>query len=34
MGAASRAMALAHYDERRWRADWIAAIDAYLGRAR
>jgi glycosyltransferase involved in cell wall biosynthesis len=34
MGAASRAMALAHYDERRWRADWITAIDAFVGRAR
>lgn len=34
MGAASRAMALAHYDERRWRADWISAIDAFVSRGR
>jgi len=30
MGAASRAMAVAQYDERRWRADWIAAVDGYM----
>lgn len=30
MGAASRAMAVAQYDERRWRADWIAAVDRFM----
>lgn len=30
MGAASRAMAVAQYDERRWRADWITAIDHFM----
>lgn len=30
MGAASRAMAVAQYDERRWRADWITTIDNFM----
>ena len=30
MGAASRAMAVREYDERRWRSDWITQIDGYL----
>lgn len=30
MGAASRAMALAHYSEDRWRSDWIALTRRYV----
>lgn len=30
MGAESRAMAVAQYDERRWRREWVTAVDAFM----